>query len=88
MGSKSTRAVALGLGPAIGAFAAAAVMSATTAPTAHADDSSAIIADIQAEEADATTAFTASSADFANGDTPDGLTQLFIGLDDDLVLAS
>lgn len=82
MGYKSSRAVALGLGAAVGAFAAAAMMSAATAPTAHADDFSAIIADIQAEETAAATAFTTEAT---YGDTPTGLTQLFIGLDDDLL---
>lgn len=53
---------------------------APTAPTAHADDFSAIIADIQAEETAAATAFTTEAT---YGDTPAGLTQLFIGLDDD-----
>ena len=51
----------------------------------HADDFNGVIADIQAEETAAATAFTTSSTDFANGDTPGGLTQLFIGLDDDLI---
>jgi hypothetical protein len=82
MGHKSSRAMALGLGAAVGAFAAAAMMSAATAPTAHADDYSAIIADIQAEETAAATAFTTASTD---GDSSAGLTQLFIGLDDDLL---
>lgn len=75
----------LGLGVTVGAFAVATTMSAATAPTARADDYSAIIADIQAEETAAATAFATSSTDFANGDSPDGLTQLFIGMDDDLV---
>jgi hypothetical protein len=82
MGHESSRAVALGLGAAVGAFAAAAMMSAATAPTAHADDFSAIIADIQAEETAPATAFTTEAT---YGDTPAGLTQLFIGLDDDLL---
>jgi hypothetical protein len=83
MGHRSSRAVALGLGAAVSAFAAGAMMSAATAPTAHADDFSTIIADIQAEEAAAATAF---STAFTDGyDTPAGLTQLYIGLDDDLV---
>jgi hypothetical protein len=85
MGQKISRAVLVGLGAAVGGFAIATMTLAATAPTARADDSSAIIADIQAEEADATSAFTAASTDFANGDTPDGLTQLFIGLDDDVL---
>lgn len=85
MGHTRSRAVIIGLGTAFGAFAAAAVMSAATAPAARADDYSAIIADIQAEETAAATALATSSTDFASGDTPDGLTQLFIGLDDDLL---
>jgi hypothetical protein len=75
MGYKSSRAVVLGLGAGVGVFAAAAMVWAAGAPTARADAYSDIIADIQAEEADATTAFATASTDFGNGDTPDGLTQ-------------
>ena len=85
MRHKRSRDLPVGLSAAVGAFAAAAMMSAATAPTAHADDYSAIIADIQAEETAAATALATASTDFGNGDSPDGLTQLFIGLDDDLV---
>jgi hypothetical protein len=85
MGHTRSCAALVGLGAAVGGFAVATMMSAATAPTARADDSSAIIADIQAEETAAATAFATSSTDFANGDTPDGLTQLFIGLDDDVL---
>lgn len=56
---------------AAGAFAAAALMSAT----ARADDASTILADITAEEGWTTTAFANSAADFAKGDSLDGLTQ-------------
>jgi hypothetical protein len=82
MGRTRSRAVLVGLGAAFGALAGSVMMSATNAPTAYADDTSAIIADIEAEETAAATALATSSADFANGDTADGLTQLFIGLDD------
>ena len=85
MGDKRSRAVLVGLSAAAGAFAAAAIMSAATAPTARADDYSTILADIEATEADAATAFTNASADFASNDPSGGLTQLFIGLDDDVV---
>jgi hypothetical protein len=85
MGHKRSRAAFVGLSAAVGAFAAAATISAATAPTARADDFSEIIADIQAEETAATTAFATASTDFADNDPGDGLTQLFIGLDDDLV---
>ena len=83
MGYKSSRAVVVGLGAAVGAFAAAAMVSAATAPTARADDFSTIIDAVEAEGADGTAAFTAGSAD--GYDTADGLTQLFYGLDDDLI---
>lgn len=73
------------LGLAAGGFVAAAMISATFAPVAHADDFSTILADITATETAATAAFTTASTDLAGGDTADGLTQLFIGLDDDLL---
>jgi hypothetical protein len=86
MGQKRSRAVLVGLSAAAGVFAAAAMISAAVAPTARADDGfSAVIADIQAEGTAAATAFSTSSTDFADGDTAAGLTQLFIGLDDDVV---
>ncbi len=85
MGHKQSRAAFVGLTAAAGAFAVATMMSAATAPTARADDFSEIIADIQAEETAASTAFATASTDFTNNDPGDGLTQLFIGLDDDLV---
>jgi hypothetical protein len=75
----------VGLTAAAGAFAAAAMMSAAVAPAAHADDTAGILAAITAEEGYAATAFANSASDFASGDSNDGLTQLFIGLDDDTV---
>lgn len=75
----------IGLSVAAGAFAAAAMMSAAAAPIARADDFSTILADVTAEEGYATTAFATSAADFAKGDSLDGLTQYFIGVDDDTV---
>ncbi|MGB6205910.1 hypothetical protein [Mycobacterium sp.] len=80
-----SRAMFVGLSASAGVLAAAAMMSAATAPTAHADDFSTILADVQGTEAIAASAFTAASTDFGNGDSADGLTQLFVGLDDDLV---
>jgi hypothetical protein len=85
MGQKMSQAALVGLGAAAGSFAVAAMMSAAAAPTAHADDFGVVFADIQAEETAGATALANASTDFANGDTPDGLTQLFIGLDDDTV---
>jgi hypothetical protein len=85
MGHKTPRAALVVLGAAVGAFAAGAMMSAATAPTARADAYSDIIADIQAEEAAAQADFSAASTDFASGTAgePAGLTALFEGVDDD-----
>jgi hypothetical protein len=46
MGHKSSRAVLVGLGAAVGAFGAAAMISAAIAPTARADDFTDIIDDV------------------------------------------
>jgi hypothetical protein len=81
MGGTQQRVV-LGLGAAVAAVSAAVMISGATAPAAHADDISAGVAAI--EEA-ASTAFTTGEADLGSPATEAaGLTQLFIGLDDDL----
>ena len=69
---------------AAGAFAAAVMVSAAVAPTARADDSSEILADVTAVETAAHADFTTAAADFATGRAGDaaGLTALFEGLDD------
>jgi hypothetical protein len=85
MAHMRSRAVLVGLGAVAGTFMASAMISAATAPTARADDFSTILADIQTTEADAATAFTAASTDFATNNPAAGVTQLFIGLDDDFV---
>jgi hypothetical protein len=70
---------------AFGAFAAAAMIASAAAPTAHADDTATLLADLTAVEGEASTAFTTAATELANPATEaDGLTQLFIGLDDDL----
>jgi len=86
MGHKRSRAVLVGLGAAVGAFAAAAIISATTAPTARVDDLTDIINDVDAELAAGHTAFADASADFAGGTSgvPAGLAAFFEGVDDDL----
>jgi hypothetical protein len=84
MGQKRSRAVLVGLSAAAGAFAAAAMFSAASAPTARADDFSDILANIQAEQAAAQADFSAASAEFASGTAgvPAGLTDWFEGVDD------
>jgi hypothetical protein len=85
MSHKRARPVLVGLSAAAGAFAAAAMISAASAPTARADDFSEILANIQADEAAAQADFSVASADFAKGtaDLPAGLTAWFEGVDDD-----
>ena len=86
MGHKSSRAVVVGLSAAAGAFAAAAMLSAATAPIARADDPYAdILSAVQAELGYAQTAFSQAATDFGDGNSAGGLTQLFIGTDDDIV---
>ncbi|HEY9304022.1 MAG TPA: hypothetical protein VIO95_07010, partial [Mycobacterium sp.] len=70
---------------AAAALGAAAIVSAASAPTARADDFSTILADIQATEGIAATAFANAATDFSTGNTAAGLTNLFIGLDDDTI---
>jgi hypothetical protein len=86
-GYQRSRALLVGLGAATGAFAAAAMMTAATAPTARADDFSEIIniveSDLTAGQGDFTTAFT----DFSNNMVPAGLAEFYSGVDADLWLA-
>lgn len=86
MGHQRSRAVFVGVSAAAGAFAAAAMMSAATAPIARADDPYAdILTAVQDELGYAQTAFSQAATDFGDGNAPGGLTELFIGTDDDLV---
>jgi hypothetical protein len=86
MGHKRSRAVFVGLSAAAAAFAAAAMLSAATPPTARADDPLTDISnDVQAELGYAQTAFSQAATDFGDGNTTEGLAQLFVGTDDDLV---
>jgi hypothetical protein len=74
--------VVLGLGGVVAAVGAAAMISGATAPAAHADD---ITDGISAIETAANTAFSTAETDLSSPATEAaGLTQLFIGLDDDL----
>jgi hypothetical protein len=86
MGQMRSRAVFVGLSAAAGAFAAAAMMSAATAPIARADDPyTDILNAVGAELGYAQTAFSQAATDFGDGNATGGLAQLFIGTDDDLV---
>jgi hypothetical protein len=85
--TRSRSGILVGLAAAVGAFGAAAMMSAASAPTAHADDFTDIItavdSDFTAGQGDFTTAF----ADFDSNEFAPGLTTFFEGLDADILTA-
>jgi hypothetical protein len=79
--------ILVGLAAAVGAFGAAALVSAAAAPTARADDTSLIIAAIDGDYAAGQTDFTAAFTDFGSGDFVGGLADTFGGLNEDTVAA-
>jgi hypothetical protein len=84
MGHPRSRALLVGLGAAVGAFGAAAMMSAATAATARADDFTEIINAVEGDLSTGQTAFTDALADFgSSSEVPLGLTYFFDGVDDD-----
>jgi hypothetical protein len=71
-----------------GAFGAAAMMSAASAPTAHAtDDFTDIINAVDTDFTDGRGYFTAAFADFGSNEFAPGLTTFFEGLDADILTA-
>jgi hypothetical protein len=86
--TRSRSGILVGLAAAVGAFGAAAMMSATTAPTARADDFgdviNAIDGDYAAGQADITTAFT----DFSSNELAPGLLALVNGTDEEALSPS
>jgi hypothetical protein len=90
MGGTRPRVVSvlIGTAAAVGAFGAAAIISAATAPTAHADDFTDIVNDIESDFSNGQTAFNAADTDFANNDVPAGLAALIDGTNDDFVATS
>jgi hypothetical protein len=82
---KRSRGVLVGLAAAAGAFGAAAMMSAATAPTARADDFTDIISNVEGLVGDGQYAFSSADMDFASNDVPAGLASLFDGVYDDSV---
>jgi len=83
--NRSRIGVLVGLAVAAGAFGAAAMMSAATAPTARADAYSDIVADVEADFAYGQTAFGQAATDFGSSDVTDGLQALLNGTNDYLV---
>jgi hypothetical protein len=85
--TRSRYGVLIGLTAAAGAFGAAAMMSAATAPTARADDFTDVINAVDADYTIGAAAFTTADTDFSGGDFAPGLAALFDGVDDDSVVA-
>jgi hypothetical protein len=77
----------VGLAAAAGAFGAAAMLSAATAPTARADDFSDIISAVDGDFAAGQADFTAAISDFGSNNLSGGLIELLDGADDDLLSA-
>jgi hypothetical protein len=84
-GNKRSRGVLVALAASGGAFGAAAMMSAATAPTARADDFTEIIANVETIEGYGQAAFSAADVEFASNNVPLGLALLFDGTYDDTV---
>jgi hypothetical protein len=79
--------ILVGLAAAVGAFGAAAMMSAAAAPTARADDTTLIIDAIDGDYAAGQADFTSAVASFGSGDFVGGLADTFGGLNEDSVAA-
>jgi hypothetical protein len=81
----STRArarILVALAATAGAFGAAAMMSAATAPTARADDFSDIISAIDGDYTQGSAAFSSALSDFGSADFTQGFAQILDGVDD------
>jgi hypothetical protein len=84
---RSRSGILVGLAAAVGAFGAAAMMSAATAPTARADDFTDVINAVDGDFTFAQGDFTQASGDFDTGDVADGLAKFLSGVDNDFIAA-
>lgn len=82
---RSRAATLIGVAAAAGAFGAAAMMSAATAPTARADDTAAIEAAISDQLGFGQTAFSNAATDFETSNYIGGVEAYFEGVDDDTI---
>jgi hypothetical protein len=74
--------ILVGLAATAGAFGAAAMMSAATAPTARADDFSDIISAVDGDYTQGNAAFASALSDFGSSDFSQGFAQILDGVDD------
>jgi hypothetical protein len=84
---RSRSGILVGLAAAVGAFGAAAMMSAATAPTARADDFTDVINAVDTDLTFAQADFTEASGNFSAGDVNVGLAQFLSGVDNDFIAA-
>lgn len=85
--TRSRAGILVGLGAAAACFGAAAMLSATTAPTAHADDFSDIMANVNEDLTFGQAAFTLANGYFGESELVPGLTAFFNGTNDDTLSA-
>jgi hypothetical protein len=85
--TRSRYGVLVGLTAAVGAFGAAAMMSAAVAPTARADDTTLIIDAINDDFTVGQTDYTAALSDFGSGAFVPGLAEAFDGMNEDSLAA-
>jgi hypothetical protein len=81
--TRSRSGILIAVAAAAGAFGAAAMMSAATAPTARADDTTSIIDAIDGDYAAGQADFTTALTDFGSGDFVSGLAESLGGLNED-----
>ena len=86
--TRSRSGILVGVAAVAGAFGAAAMMSAATAPAARADDTTLIIDAINGDYAVGQADFTSAFTDFGSGDFVGGLAYTFDGIDQDSVAAT
>jgi hypothetical protein len=85
--NQSRAVLPISLGAAAGAFAVAAMISATAAPTAHADTFTDVINAVDGDFTAGQDGFTTAATDFSGGELAPGLAALFDGVDDDSIVA-
>jgi hypothetical protein len=85
--NRSRFGMLIGLGAAAGCFGVAAMMSAATAPTAHADDFSDIINAVDDDFADGEVSLNTAVTEFGSNETVPGLASFFDAVNDDSLSA-
>jgi hypothetical protein len=85
--TRTPAGIPVGLGAAIGAVGAAAMLSAVVAPAAHADDFTDIITAVEGDYSEGTASFELAASDFGSADVSGGLAAFLTGVDEDFLAA-